>query len=88
MIHLPAPCARGATLRLFEALGLRGVRWVERVAGMSDADPATLVCAEGLGPGDLGRMVAGAAAGTRLMVLSRVGVHRDARAKPLRALTA
>ena len=86
MIHLPAPCARGAALRLFEALGSRGVRWVERVAGMSDPDPATLVCAEGLGLRDLDRMVAGAAGGTRLLVLSRVGTHRDARAKALRTL--
>jgi uncharacterized protein YbjT (DUF2867 family) len=88
MIHLPAPCARGAALRLFESLGPRGVRWVERVEGMTDPDPAVLVCAEGLGPGELDRMLsAGArAGGTRLMVLSRIGAHRDARARALRAL--
>jgi len=88
VIHLPAPCARGAALRLFEALGARGVRWVERVEGMADPDPAILVCAEGLAPADLDRMVAAGtpAVGTRLIVLSRVGAHRDAHARALRAL--
>lgn len=88
MIHLPASCARGAPLRLFEALGTRGVRWVERIEGMSDPDPAVLVCAEGLSPDDLDRMLApaGSKEGTRLLVLSRVGAHPDARARALRAL--
>ena len=88
MIHLPATCARGATLRLFETLGSRGVKWVERIAGMTDPDPATLVCAEGLAPDDLDRMIApaGSTAGTRLLMLSRIGAHPDARARSLRAL--
>jgi len=88
MIHLPAPCARGATLRLFEALGTGGVTWVERVEDMTGPDPAILVCAEGLGAGELNRMVAAgrAAGGTRLLVLSRIGAHRDARSRALRSL--
>ena len=88
MIHLPAPCARGATLRLFETLGPRGVRWVERLEGPADPDPATLVCAEGLAPSELDRAIAAVrpAPGARLLVLSRVGVHRDARSPALRAL--
>jgi uncharacterized protein YbjT (DUF2867 family) len=90
VIHLPEPCARGAALRLFEALGRRGVRWVERVEGLVDPDPAVLVCAEGLDPDALDRMLAAGTApgGTRLMVLSRIGAHRDARAQALRALWA
>jgi uncharacterized protein YbjT (DUF2867 family) len=88
MIHLPATCARGAVLRLFESLGPRGVRWVERIEALVDPEPATLVCAEGLAPRDLDLMLAppGARAGTRLLVLSRVGAHPDARSRALRAL--
>ena len=87
MIHLPASCARGATLRLFEALGTRGVQWVERNAGLTEP-AATLVCAEGLAPADLERMLAPAhpGGGTRLLVLSRVGTHPDARVRALQAL--
>lgn len=90
MIHLPAPCARGAAHRLFEALGTRGVRWVEWLEGMADPDLATLVCAEGLKPEDLDRMVATGrgAGGARLLVLSRIGAHPDARAHALSALWA
>jgi uncharacterized protein YbjT (DUF2867 family) len=58
---------------------------------MADPDPAILVCAEGLAPDDLDRMVAPAArsnGGTRLLVLSRVGAHPDARARALRRLWA
>jgi uncharacterized protein YbjT (DUF2867 family) len=88
VIHLPAPCARGATLRLFETLGPRGVRWVEDVSANHDPDPATLVCGEGLAPGVLDLMADAlrAAHGARILVLSRIGAHPDARAGALRAL--
>ena len=87
MIHLPAPCARGATLRLFETLGPRGVRWIEDVSAQ-DPEPATLVCGEGLEPGVLDLMsdALRAAHDTRILVLSRIGAHPDARAGALRAL--
>jgi uncharacterized protein YbjT (DUF2867 family) len=90
VIHLPAPCTRGAVRRLFEALGRRGVQWVERLEGMVDPGPATLVCAEGLTPEDLDRMAppGRGPGGSRLLVLSRIGAHPDARARALRALWA
>jgi uncharacterized protein YbjT (DUF2867 family) len=52
---------------------------------MTDPDPATLVCAEGLSPAELDRMLAQGrgAGGTRLLVLSRIGAHPDAHAPGL-----
>ena len=86
MILLPAPCAHGTVLRLFESLAPRGVRWVERAEDLSAAEPATLVCGEGLPPAAIATIGARAGAAGRWLAVSRVGAHPDARAAALRAL--
>jgi len=86
VIHLPAAAARGAALRLVESLERRGFARAEGPG--AGARPAAIVCAEGLAPAALERLAAEwrRAGEVRLLVLSRIGAHPDARAPGLRAL--
>jgi len=73
VIQWPEAVRDGAAARLLEALA----------AGA--AGPPTLALAQGVPPASVAALVRERAA-ARVLVLSRVGVHRDARAPALRAL--
>jgi uncharacterized protein YbjT (DUF2867 family) len=80
VIELPPAAATSAAARLVAALA--------GGAGARAEEPATLVVAQGLAPADVDAWVAAhrGRGPARLLILTRVGVHRDARAPALRAL--
>lgn len=83
MILLPEGAPADAT-RLFGALSARGHVWT--AAGTGAHSGGTHVCAEVAGAEARARMIERLAGAERVLVMSRIGAHRDARAASLLGL--